>query len=213
MAYNPLPCWNCHTPSDAVGEPRCTSCRVLQPLPPGTGYFETLGLPQTFSVRPADLDAAFRKASLQVHPDRFARASDRERRLAAERTAAVNEAARVLKDPVKRAVWLLERNGVDVDHRKVDQALLVELMEAREQADEDAQARAALLERTRHESAQRMAELEAGFADVQARGMPPGDPALPALADLVVRVRYLARLEEDLAGTRRDAPLATRTIL
>jgi molecular chaperone HscB len=49
-----------------------------------------------------------------VHPDRFVRAGDAERRASMQWTTRVNEAYRTLKSPVQRARYLLELQGVDV---------------------------------------------------------------------------------------------------
>ena len=49
-----------------------------------------------------------------MHPDRFARSGDAERRASLQWTTRVNEAYRTLMDPVQRARHLLELQGVDV---------------------------------------------------------------------------------------------------
>lgn len=48
-----------------------------------------------------------------MHPDRFAGASDAERRASMQWSTRANEAYRLLKDPVQRARYLLELHGVD----------------------------------------------------------------------------------------------------
>jgi molecular chaperone HscB len=76
-------------------------------------HFELFGLPPRYRVDPGALDAAYRKLQSEVHPDRFAGASDADKRLALQASARVNEAYRALKDPVQRAQYLLTLNGVD----------------------------------------------------------------------------------------------------
>ena len=49
-----------------------------------------------------------------MHPDRFASAGDAERRASLQWTTRVNEAYRILKDPVQRAKHILDLQGVDV---------------------------------------------------------------------------------------------------
>ena len=60
------------------------------------------------------LERAYREIQSRIHPDRFAQASDAERRASMQWTARVNEAYRTLKVPVQRAKYLLEMSGVDV---------------------------------------------------------------------------------------------------
>ncbi len=76
-------------------------------------HFDLFGLPVRYRVDAAALDAAYRALQTEVHPDRFAGASDAEQRLALQASARVNEAYRALKDPVQRAQYLLSLNGVD----------------------------------------------------------------------------------------------------
>jgi molecular chaperone HscB len=76
-------------------------------------HFELLGLPPRFRVDAASLDAAYRQLQSAVHPDRFARGTDTERRLAQQSSARVNEAYRALKDPVQRAQYVLQLHGID----------------------------------------------------------------------------------------------------
>ena len=76
-------------------------------------HFELFGLPARYRVDTDALDAAYRGLQSEVHPDRFARGGDTERRLALQASAHVNEAYRTLKDPVQRAQYLLGLNGVD----------------------------------------------------------------------------------------------------
>ena len=75
-------------------------------------HFELFDLPPRFRFDAAVLDAAYRKLQSAVHPDRFARGTDVERRLAQQSSARVNEAYRALKDPVQRAQYLLQLHGI-----------------------------------------------------------------------------------------------------
>jgi len=106
---------------------------------PGKDYFELFGLPVAYDVDSADLTARYRALQGRVHPDRFAGASDTERRLSLQLTTLINEAFQVLKDPVRRGRYLLELRGVAMDDAGdtvVDPAFLAEQMELRERLEQ-----------------------------------------------------------------------------
>ena len=102
-------------------------------------HFELFGLAPAFALDPAQLGRAYREIQSKVHPDRFARASDAERRASMQMTAQINEAYRTLTSPVRRAKYILELNGVDVAF-EADTAMpkefLIEQMELREQLEQ-----------------------------------------------------------------------------
>lgn len=79
-----------------------------------TDHFAVFGLPRRQALDVEQLEALYRARQAEVHPDRFAHASDAERRRAMEEAARVNEAYVTLKDPLKRARHLLELAGHDV---------------------------------------------------------------------------------------------------
>jgi len=74
----------------------------------------TLGLAPAFALDAGSLERSYREIQSQIHPDRYARAGDAQRRASMQWTTRVNEAYRILKSPVQRAKYLLEMNGVDV---------------------------------------------------------------------------------------------------
>jgi len=79
-----------------------------------SNHFELFGLSPAFALDKQLLEKAYRDIQSQVHPDRFARSGDAERRASVEQTTRVNEAYRTLRNPVQRAKHLLELHGVDV---------------------------------------------------------------------------------------------------
>ncbi len=98
-------------------------------------YFELFGLPTAFAIDNERLSDRYRHLLGSLHPDRFASASDQEKRLSMQASILVNEAFQTLKDPLARARYLLGLHagdqGPDTETTK-DGAFLMEQMELRE---------------------------------------------------------------------------------
>ncbi|MCB1692412.1 MAG: Fe-S protein assembly co-chaperone HscB [Pseudomonadales bacterium] len=101
-------------------------------------YFEIFQLPVAFDVDLTTLGDRYRKAQGSVHPDKFAGASERDKRLSVQWATRINEAYGTLKSPLSRAVYLLTLSGVDMSAKAnapVDPGFLMEQMELREDLD------------------------------------------------------------------------------
>jgi molecular chaperone HscB len=105
-------CWSCQ--KQAGAEPLCAACGALQPPDDRADLFAVLGLPARYAVDLAAAEAAYKDLSRQVHPDRYATADARARRASLARTVQLNMAWRTIKDPVRRAEYLLTRAGIDI---------------------------------------------------------------------------------------------------
>jgi len=105
-------CWSCqkHTEPGAF----CTACGALQSPDDAQDLFDVLGVPARYAVDLAAVETAYKELSRQVHPDRFATADPRARRASLARTVQLNQAWRTIKDPVRRAEYLLSRAGIDI---------------------------------------------------------------------------------------------------
>lgn len=107
-------------------------------------YFALFGLPAQFTIDEAALDAAYRTVQSQAHPDRFAKAGDAERRVAMQWATHANEAYRTLRQPLKRAIYLLSLRGIDIqaeNNTAMEPAFLMQQMEWREALQDAVQAR------------------------------------------------------------------------
>ncbi len=105
-------------------------------------HFDLFDLPQYFALDMAALDQAYHDVQNQVHPDKFVSATDAEKRVAMQWATRANEAYQTLKSPFKRAAYLCELNGVDLQiesNTAMPRAFLIQQMEWRE-ALEDAKA-------------------------------------------------------------------------
>lgn len=101
-------------------------------------YFEIFGLPETFDVDTAAIKHRYLDLQQQLHPDRYASATDQEKRISVQMTALINEAFQTLKDPLRRGRYLLQLKGIDTDEEidtTMDAGFLMQQMELRESLD------------------------------------------------------------------------------
>lgn len=198
----PAPCWSCGGPADAVA-PFCPTCRAVQP-PRAGDHFTRLGLPIEFAVDTAELDRRYFALQRQLHPDRFATRTARERAISQSQAVALNEAYETLKDPLARATYLLGLYGIGANpdgcHTVNDPTLLMEQMERREALMEAATP--AAVEALAREASGHVAESEAAIAAAFAAG------DLSAAGRETTRLKYLVKLVEEARG--RKARLAAR---
>ncbi len=119
-------CWQCGQP--AAASLFCRYCNTLQR--PSPDYFEFLGMERRLSIDPADLERRFYQLSRLLHPDRYVRRSATERQNSLEATAILNDAYRVLRDPVRRAEYVLKENpATSSDRLPAPPELLEEVFE------------------------------------------------------------------------------------
>lgn len=127
-------CWSCKGPLPA-GDLFCATCDAVQP-PAAVDHFVRLGVDSTFDVDVPALDHLYFDLQRQLHPDRFATKAPKEKALSQQQATALNDAYETLKDPLKRADYLVHLRGVDVLPEGCnlvrDQSILMEAMEMRE---------------------------------------------------------------------------------
>ena len=76
--------------------------------------FVLFELPQQFALDRGQLDARWKALQREAHPDRFAAEGAAAQRVAMQWSVRINEAYQRLKDPLKRAAYLCELQGVPV---------------------------------------------------------------------------------------------------
>lgn len=99
-------------------------------------YFELFGLAEQISQCPKKIKERYIKLQQAHHPDRFAHASEHDKRLASDESAHINLAYKTLLDPVLRALYLLTLRGVEYHPEasvKLPPDFLMEQMALREQ--------------------------------------------------------------------------------
>lgn len=127
-------CWQCGQP---VSELICPACGALQRPP--AGFYTFFGIPETLDVALDDLQRRFYDLSRKLHPDRYTRKDELERSYSLEATAILNDGYRTLKDPIKRAEYVLKEHGFDIGEqrsRDVPPELLEEVFELNEALEE-----------------------------------------------------------------------------
>ncbi len=100
-----------------------------------SNFFELFELPVSYDVNLNQVQKKYMDLQKQVHPDKFANASDQEKRLSMQQTSWINEAQATLKDPVLRAIYLLKIKGTDINlenETTMDAAFLMQQLEMRE---------------------------------------------------------------------------------
>ncbi|MYM27159.1 Fe-S protein assembly co-chaperone HscB [Duganella sp. CY15W] len=131
-------------------------------------HFELFNLPQQFAVDADALNSAYRDVQSRVHPDKFVNATDAEKRVAMQWATRANEAYQTLKNPQKRAQYMCELHGVDLQtesNTAMPMAFLMQQMEWREElgdarAAKDSDALESLDDQLRAARKQQLAQIE-----------------------------------------------------
>lgn len=113
LANGESTCWSC-------GQMRaahfCTSCGRVQPPAPAD-HFAFFGLPRKLNLDVARLERDFYELSRKLHPDLYGTANAREQEWSLEQTSKLNDAYRILKDPIARTRYLLRLEGVEFEEQ------------------------------------------------------------------------------------------------
>jgi len=164
-------------------------------------YYEALGMEPKLALDSEDLKQRFYKAGRQWHPDRFGRASTDEQHKALEMTAVLNDSFRTLKDPISRAEYVLEENGLGPS-KSAPAELLEEVFELNMALDElrggDESVRGQLAEARGRFVAMRD-EIDTGLAAMFARyDNAPAKAVLSEIRAALDRRRYVSNLVRDV---------------
>lgn len=157
--------------------------------------FGLLGLPPRFDVDAGQLETAYFERTKELHPDRFATAPASERVAALSKSRALNDAYQLLKREVSRAEYLLARAGhVIGDNERLDPALVMELLEQREELQLQRE-RGNLPEVKRLYTAMRARRTDV-LETVRAK-FAASPPDYPAIKQHLILLRYIERYLEE----------------
>ncbi|GIU47771.1 co-chaperone HscB [Shewanella sp. 10N.261.52.F9] len=164
-------------------------------------YFELFSLLPSYDVDTALLADRYRELQRAVHPDKFANASEQDKRLSVQRTAQINDAFQTLKNPIQRAEHLLALKGIEISHETTtlkDTAFLMQQMEWRESlediahCDEPDDEIAALYDSFEQYAKQITAQLKVLLvSDLEAEHL--------QAADQIRKLKFMAKLQDELA--------------
>jgi molecular chaperone HscB len=169
-------------------------------------YFELFGMPVGFRVDSAELASRYRELQKVVHPDRYAAAGEQSQRMSLQSATMVNEAYEILRDPLKRAQYLLTLQDEAYDPRPQtlnDPAFLMQQMELREalervQTAADPQAEIdALMREIGGLIKGQIAQLAVQFED-------SGADQLAAAAQTVQKMQFLNKLHAEAEAIEAD---------
>jgi molecular chaperone HscB len=104
-------CWSC---GDMRAAQFCQSCGKVQPPKP-VDYFTFFGLPRKLNIDASGLEREFYALSRKLHPDANAGHDPQEQEWSLEQSSRLNDAYRILKDPIRRTEYLLKLEGVKLE--------------------------------------------------------------------------------------------------
>jgi len=198
----PLVCWNCH--ERAQGTHFCPSCGKLRQIASTEDYFALFGMPRKLWIEMNALEQKFLQLSWKLHPDNFVNATETERELSLKRSSELNDAYRVLRDPVARVEYLLALENMRKEGEHKQQAppeLLEEVFELNESLDELREAKSAgadlialksRLQTAEKNFGQKLREVDAELQSVATEW----DAAVDANADDATRKKLMGRMND-----------------
>ncbi|XP_055533415.1 co-chaperone protein HscB homolog isoform X2 [Wyeomyia smithii] len=130
-------CWSCNKPLPNDRIFFCEVCGSLQKVE-HQNFFRLLDVPNTFVVNGTILSANFRQLQSILHPDKFSQKSEEEKINSLEWSSLINKAYKTLTDPLERAKYILNQEGVliDEENTSVDPDFLSDMMDLNEQVEE-----------------------------------------------------------------------------
>ena len=163
-------------------------------------YFELFALPVSFDIDLGKLSSAFQALQKTAHPDKFAHASAQEQLLAVQKSATINDAYQTLKNPLKRAEYILSQRGVDMPSEQAsfqDSSFLMHQMELHEMLEDlshDDDADAAL------EAASEVldSEYQTLFCQLQQRIQDNNAESDKIAVEIVRKLKFYQKLQREL---------------
>ncbi|HWR51295.1 MAG TPA: Fe-S protein assembly co-chaperone HscB [Bryobacteraceae bacterium] len=161
-------------------------------------YFAFFGVERRLNLDQADLQQRFYRLSRELHPDRFMRGTAAEREQALEKSAILNDAYRVLRDPLLRAEYVVSGAGLETgDEKRVPSELLEKVFEVNEVLESGDRAS---IESARDHLIDARDRSRADMERLFARHDAGDESALPELRSVLNRRRYIDKLIRQVEG-------------
>jgi len=108
------------------------------PIPAETDHFAFFSLHRKMALDESELESKYYELSRKLHPDFFMNAPASKRILSLEASARLNEAYKTLKDPIQRAVCLveIESGKLEENDSRPPADMLEEILDAQEAVDD-----------------------------------------------------------------------------
>lgn len=166
-------------------------------------FYEFFSLPVSYAVELTALEQAFKQVQRNVHPDRFASAPPAEKRYAMQLATRANEAYQTLRQPLARARYLCELNGVDIEaesNTAMPADFMMQQMQWRESLED------AVTQQDPERFAALRTELQQALArmDEQLRQTLDGEQNYADAAALVRRWMFIDRFDKELTAQQRS---------
>ncbi|HLW67118.1 MAG TPA: Fe-S protein assembly co-chaperone HscB [Gemmataceae bacterium] len=167
-------------------------------------HFQRLGLPRRFALDLREVERQYLARSRAIHPDFHQLGATSEQQASLDATARLNEAYAALRDPFKRAEYLLqlERGPTASEQKEMPPEFLEEVLELRMAIEElreveppDSLPRREMENRLEHRRAMMLQEVENDFA-----AMTPSNrkEALISIRRRLNAIKYMQGLLRDL---------------
>ncbi|KAI6191077.1 Iron-sulfur cluster co-chaperone protein HscB, mitochondrial [Aphelenchoides bicaudatus] len=136
FATQSIKCWKCQTNVPlGNGTTFCSSCKSIQPLGSNINYFSYLDVEKNFKIDEKELQKKFHSIQSNVHPDKFSGKESNEKDLSEKHSRYLNEAYNTLKNPRKRAVYLLEHLTGSSVEEPTDDAMAKDMFDFMQKVD------------------------------------------------------------------------------
>lgn len=162
-------------------------------------YFELFALENSFEVNTSLLKSKYLELQRAVHPDNHANGTERERLMAVQKAAQINDGFETLKNIDSRAQHLLMLNGIELAHETQtlkDPLFLMQQMELRETLEEipDAQDPEQALMNFQNEVASFISDIDQSFTALFKDG---SETALQKAGDEVRKLKFMLKLSKE----------------